>query len=372
MSNDKQVTDAEVTEIDRFLDSIGRGLTKETIRLILEKFAAGRVAASQPVSDIANGLGFVIDWLEGGKDLLLAAKELRSLVAASPQAPNKRVLNLPEPTEEMVKACLDAGFVLAASPAPVSQTDFEKLRDAALNVLHEFGTASNGLQDLYQLVKPSQAAEPAPPADAVTDDMVLAACRVRSPEIFRHGLQGLKTDGEKTAATLARESNEVRSMLNAALSDRKIAPPAETSQPVAQKADAVGEASAMPGTSGFTMACFKASDVPVGTKLYTTPQAPALTSAELQSYEMHIAQADEIREILDALAPETEGNLQTRVKKALTDAERLDAKRLDWLDQQGESYGFQNEHHGNRWVLDGPFRSARAAIDAAMAAKDAA
>lgn len=30
----------------------------------------------------------------------------------------------------------------------------------------------------------------------------------------------------------------------------------------------VGEASYMPGTEGFTMACFKASDVPGGTKLY--------------------------------------------------------------------------------------------------------
>ena len=33
----------------------------------------------------------------------------------------------------------------------------------------------------------------------------------------------------------------------------------------------VGEAGSMPGTDGFTMACFRASDVPVGTKLYTRP-----------------------------------------------------------------------------------------------------
>lgn len=31
----------------------------------------------------------------------------------------------------------------------------------------------------------------------------------------------------------------------------------------------VGQASPMPGTEGFTMACFKASDVPAGTNLYT-------------------------------------------------------------------------------------------------------
>ena len=37
---------------------------------------------------------------------------------------------------------------------------------------------------------------------------------------------------------------------------------------------AVGEAGPMPGTSGFTMACFKAADVPVGTKLYSTTLSP--------------------------------------------------------------------------------------------------
>lgn len=37
-------------------------------------------------------------------------------------------------------------------------------------------------------------------------------------------------------------------------------------------AEPVGEAGSMPGTSGFSMAVFKASDVPVGTNLYTHPQ----------------------------------------------------------------------------------------------------
>ena len=36
--------------------------------------------------------------------------------------------------------------------------------------------------------------------------------------------------------------------------------------------ETVGEAGSMPGTDGFTMARFRASDVPVGTKLYTHPQ----------------------------------------------------------------------------------------------------
>ena len=39
----------------------------------------------------------------------------------------------------------------------------------------------------------------------------------------------------------------------------------------------VGTASKMPGTSGFTMACFKASEVPVGTKLYVAAQPVVLS-----------------------------------------------------------------------------------------------
>jgi len=48
-------------------------------------------------------------------------------------------------------------------------------------------------------------------------------------------------------------------------------------QPAAQT---VGEVGTMPGTTGFTMACFKAEDVPIGTKLYTTP--PAAQPAPVQ------------------------------------------------------------------------------------------
>jgi hypothetical protein len=44
-----------------------------------------------------------------------------------------------------------------------------------------------------------------------------------------------------------------------------------------------------------------------------------------------------------------------------------DAARLDWLDRQGEAYGV-HQHEGNRWVLDGTFRTARDAIDAEMGA----
>lgn len=39
------------------------------------------------------------------------------------------------------------------------------------------------------------------------------------------------------------------------------------------KGEPAGEAGSMPGTSGFTMAAFKAYEVPIGTKLFTAPPA---------------------------------------------------------------------------------------------------
>jgi hypothetical protein len=41
---------------------------------------------------------------------------------------------------------------------------------------------------------------------------------------------------------------------------------------------------------------------------------------------------------------------------------RLDTERLDFLDRQGEAYGI-HEHEGNRWLIEGPFKSLRVAID---------
>jgi hypothetical protein len=58
------------------------------------------------------------------------------------------------------------------------------------------------------------------------------------------------------------------------------APPAQTVNvspaAPAQSGEPVGVAGSMPGTDGFTMAVFKASDVSIGTQLYTAPQ-PAQT-----------------------------------------------------------------------------------------------
>ena len=48
------------------------------------------------------------------------------------------------------------------------------------------------------------------------------------------------------------------------------------------------------------------------------------------------------------------------------DAAQADAKRLEWLSQQGVSFGFQDIHEGNKWEIGGPYATLRIAIDAEM------
>ena len=55
-------------------------------------------------------------------------------------------------------------------------------------------------------------------AGAVTDAQVLAAVRVVSPGLFRHGLQPLPNDGANTAAQMRKEADTARKMLDAAFS----------------------------------------------------------------------------------------------------------------------------------------------------------
>ena len=48
------------------------------------------------------------------------------------------------------------------------------------------------------------------------------------------------------------------------------------------------------------------------------------------------------------------------------DAAQADAKRLEWLSQQGVSFGFQDIYEGNKWKIGGPYATLRIAIDAEM------
>lgn len=45
-----------------------------------------------------------------------------------------------------------------------------------------------------------------------------------------------------------------------------------------------------------------------------------------------------------------------------------DAERLDWLDGQGEAYGFGDIHEGNSWLVEGTYGNIRQAIDHERAA----
>ena len=71
--------------------------------------------------------------------------------------------------------------------------------------------------------------------------------------------------------------------------------------------------------------------------------------------ELTEANADFVR-----IANEREALLAER------DALKKDAERLDRLDIECEAYGCEGIHEGNRWMIDGPFRTVRDAIDAAL------
>ncbi len=51
-------------------------------------------------------------------------------------------------------------------------------------------------------------------------------------------------------------------------------------------------------------------------------------------------------------------------------AAEADVERLNKLDALCEAYGFEGIHEGNRWMIDGPYRDIRAAIDGIKPAMD--
>lgn len=63
------------------------------------------------------------------------------------------------------------------------------------------------------------------------------------------------------------------------------------------------------------------------------------------------------------ISHQSEENAQLAAER---DALKKDAERLDRLDIECEAYGCEGIHEGNRWMIDGPFRTVRDAIDAAL------
>lgn len=72
------------------------------------------------------------------------------------------------------------------------------------------------------------------------------------------------------------------------------------SPPTPTEGEPVGEAGSMPGTDGFTMAAFRAVDVPIGTKLYaspTQPKAVTIDDARVKALEAELDEALEIARV---------------------------------------------------------------------------
>lgn len=103
----------------------------------------------------------------------------------------------------------------------------------------------------------------------------------------------------------------------------------------------------------------------------TTQIVPSITDEQLAIIESLAGAAvanpgvyedsEEEFELMSQIRPMNIAGLIERLRCA-----EKDAARLEWLDKQVEAYGFEDIHEGNRWVIDGPYRDLRHAIDNAM------
>jgi hypothetical protein len=76
--------------------------------------------------------------------------------------------------------------------------------------------------------------------------------------------------------------------------------------------------------------------------------------ARLRAAEVLLAGAEEHARLL--LDSKNQWSARARAAEA-------DVGRLDKLDALCEPYGFEGIHEGNRWIIEGPYRNVRVAID---------
>lgn len=130
---------------------------------------------------------------------------------------------------------------------------------------------------------------------------------------------------------------------------------------------AVGEVnSKAPGGRRFVGYTYKFIDLPDGTKLYTAPPSTAPgAGGEVGAGKCYC----DHHEHCSVCQPSLWLQKSMTATPAAEQGDAKDAARLDWLDSQGTSYGFEDMHEGNRWMIDGPFANIRNALDAAIACK---
>ena len=97
----------------------------------------------------------------------------------------------------------------------------------------------------------------------------------------------------------------------------------------------------------------------------TTTPVPTITDEQIAEIEAVAEQANARGLRSGLITPQsTLLALIARIRAAEKDSERLNK-----LDAIGYAYGFEDMHEGNRWMIDGPYRNIRAAIDDMTEAK---
>lgn len=106
------------------------------------------------------------------------------------------------------------------------------------------------------------------------------------PEINKHGIDNGWLGIAKAAWDIQQQEIDLLKLTLAQVQEREkqALEYIERLEAAARQAgEVVGKAGAMPGTSGFTMACFEASKVPLGTDLYTSPATDDAKASENQN-----------------------------------------------------------------------------------------
>lgn len=141
---------------------------------------------------------------------------------------------------------------------------------------------------------------------------------------------------------------------------------------LAQPAEAEGvEVVAWRTPSGCLYDSKEAAEKNVVTGHICKTEPLVLQSNHLAALSAVTAERDRLREDRDSQQRVCIAEME-KVSQLRAEVEglRSDAERLDRLDLECEGYGCEGVHEGNRWMIDGPFRTVRDAIDAAMAAKE--
>lgn len=207
--------------------------------------------------------------------------------------------------------------------------------------------------------------------DRLTREAVAADIRIGNDALVIAGLtaerDALKAE-RADLLSLALQAKRHHDKVVAELEMSKMKTYAASISPIAKERDELRAALAERDAKGKTMIDFKlqATGIPESIEQYQLALDAAFTAGK--AIAAGAAPPNVLMNQLINDKVELQHKLDDALHKAEAerDAALADAKRLEWLSQQGVSFGFQDIHEGNKWEIGGPYATLRIAIDAEM------